>query len=104
MAYDLILTALIAVCGALLFIAPKMLRELQNKVNTLPSQMATNTDDIGLAISAVAVAVEDIQISMRNLCRHHNIKVENEHSSVDGESTPLIRVTSTRKQILHQGD
>ncbi len=85
MAYDLILIALVAMSCILLFIASKMLRELRNKVHAFPSQMDTNTDDIGLAISAVAVAVEDMQISLQNLCHYHNITIEKEAPSPDGE-------------------
>ncbi len=102
MAYDLILIALIAMCGILLFQATRMLRDLQRKVNTFPSQMDTNTDDIGLAISAVAVAVEDVQISMKNLCRYHHINMENDQSSPEGKTIPLIQAASTRKRTLHQ--
>ena len=69
MFFDFFLTFLfISGCGLFLKMM-YMLRELQNTINKLPSQMDKNTDDIGLAISAVCLAVEDIQRTVRIQCQ-----------------------------------
>ena len=97
MAFELIMFILLAICGILLLKALQILRELQTNVNNIPSQMENNTNDIGLAISAVVLAVEDIQRSMI-ICQTLQIDLENDEPGPNDLSTTMDQLTSTRKR------
>ena len=75
-----------------------MLRELQTTVNHFPSQMDNNTNDIGLAISAAVLAVEDIQRSIRILCQTLQIDLEGDEPGPHDLTNTLDQLSSTRKR------
>ena len=75
-----------------------MIRELQTTVNQLPSQMEKNTDDIGLAISAVCLAVDDIQRSTKILCQTLQIDLEGDEPGPQDLSHTLDELSTTRKR------
>ena len=75
-----------------------MLRELQATINRLPSLMDKNTDDVGLAISAVCLAVEDIQRSTKILCQTLQIDLEGDEPGPQDLSNTLDELSTTRKR------
>ncbi len=83
-------------CGLLLKIM-YMLREIQTNINQFPSRMDKNTDDIGLAISAV-LAVEDIQRSTRIFCQTLQIDLEGDEPRPHDLSNTLDQLSTTRKR------
>ena len=98
MFFDFFLTFLfISGCGLLLKMM-YMLRELQNTINKLPSRMDKNTDDIGLAISAVCLAVEDIQRTVRIQCQTLQIDLDIDEPGPQDLSDTLKELSTTRKR------
>ena len=75
-----------------------LLRELQTTINQFPSRMDKNTDDIGLAISAVCLAVEDIQRTLRILCQTLQIDLDVEEPGPQDLSNTLNELSTTRKR------
>ena len=60
--------------------------------------MENNTNDVGLAISAVVLAVEDIQRSMRIMRQTLQIDLEHDEPGPNDLSTTVDQLTTTRKR------
>ena len=98
MFFDFFLTFLfISGCGLLLKMM-YMLRELQNTINKLPFRMDKNTDDIGLAISAACLAVEDIQRTVRIQCQTLQIDLDIDEPGPQDLSDTWKELSTTRKR------
>ncbi len=98
MFFDMILTFLIIIGCGLLLKMMYMLRELQTTINQFPSRMDKNTDDIGLAISAVCLAVEDIQRTIRILCQTLQIDLDDDEPGPHDLSNTLDQLSTARKR------
>ncbi len=98
MIFDIVLIHFAIIgCGLLLKIM-YMLREIQTNINQFPSRMDKNTDDIGLAISAVCLAVEDIQRTTRILCQTLQIDLDGDEPGPHDLSNTLDQLSTARKR------
>ena len=98
MIFELIMFTMFAACGTVLLKTLQILRDLQTKVSNIPDQMENNTNDVGLAISAVVLAVEDIQRSLKIICQTLQIDLDNDEPGPNDLSTTMDQLTTTRKR------
>ena len=98
MDFHIVVLLLVLICSCILIKIIYMLRENQTTINRLPSLMDKNTDDVGLAISAVCLAVEDIQRSTKILCQTLQIDLEGDEPGPQDLTNTLDELSTTRKR------